>query len=292
MRSRSMGGGCVDCFGRFIRQWAIAPPEYKYQEGCKTPCRPLLAPRAASLAPDPQTNLRKMSPTQLTLTAEHLGRSTRTFVKEEFSQVSGSPTRSRASSEGSAPCSPTTTNGDGKRTGTSDSVSSTSSGSSGVSTCVRAKISTPSTPAIPKRRARNTRAKAAVKEQILAVRLPPPKLDHTHSHSRVQPSAASTATSSSHSRAAPNLDYTLIPEELETHILFGWKKRNVLDYFGYPDDAGVTEVESRLKHYGPGKFPSLSPFAESESDCFQDSTLLPELCASLARIPHVDESTK
>lgn len=225
----------------------------------------------------------------LTLTAEHLRQSTRTFGQEDFKIVFRRRTRSNASSEGSLP---TTTTEDGTHTGTSDSVSSASSGSSGTSTCKQAKVSTPPSPVIPKRRTRETRAKAAVKEQILAVRLPPPKFTHPHSHGRAQPSAAPTAVSCSPSPAAPDVEYTLIPEELETHVLFGWKKRNVLDYFGYPDDTGVMEVESRLRHYGPGKFASLLPFTGFENDCFQDSTLLPEPRASLARIPHGDESTK
>lgn len=253
-----------------------------------TPFRPQLTPSAAPLIPERQTNIQKMPSMHLTLTTEHLRQSTRTFDQDEFKTDFRRRTRSNASSEGSLP----TTTEDGTHMGTSDSVSSASSGSSGTSTCRPAKGLTPPPSAIPKRRTRETRVKAAVKEQILAVRLPPPKFAHTHSHGRAQPSAASAAASCSPSPAPPDVDYTLIPEELETHILFGWKKRNVLDYFGYPDGTGVTEVESRLRHYGPGKSANLLLFTELETDCFQDSTLLPELRASLARIPHGEESTK
>jgi hypothetical protein len=74
--------------------------------------------------------------------------------------------------------------------------------------------------------------------------------------------------------------------------LFGWRKRKVLDYFGYPDEVDVPEVESRLRHYGHGKFASPLPFAEIETDCFQGSMPLPELCASLVRILLADEKNK
>ena len=253
-----------------------------------TPFRPQLAPSVAPLVRDPQSKVQKMPPMHLMLTAERLRQSTHTFDQEEFKDVFRRRTRSNASSEGSLP----TTTEDGTHMGTSDSVSSVSSGSSGTSTCRQAKAPTPPPPAIPKRRTRETRVKAAVKEQILTVRLPPPKFTQTHLHGRAQPSAASRTGSCSPSPATPDVDYTLIPEELETHILFGWKKRNILDYFGYPDDIGVTEVESRLKHYGPGTFASLFLFTEFETNCFQDSTLLPELRALLARIPQGDEGTK
>jgi len=200
-----------------------------------------------------------MSSTHLMLTAEHLRQSTYTFIEKGFKDVSRRRAGSNASSEGSIPC----TTEDGTHAGTSDSVSSVSSGSSGTPTSQRAESPTPPAPAIPKRRTRETRARAAVKEQILAVRLPPPKLTPTRSHGRSQPSATPVAASRSHPPAAPDVDYALIPEELEPHVLFGWKKRKVLDYFGYPDDIGVPEVESRLRHYGPGKFASLLPFAKS-----------------------------
>lgn len=209
-----------------------------------------------------------MSLTHLTLTTEHLRRSTDTFVKEEIHKSSRRRTRSNASSEGSLACSPTTTTDDGTHMRTSDSVSSVSSGSSGTSACKRAKLPTPPPTVIPKRRIRETRAKAAVKEQILAVRLSPPKASHAHSHGRAQPSAAPTAASCSHSPTTPDIDHALIPEDLETRVLFGWKKRKVLDYFGYPDDTGVPEVESRLRHYGPGKFASLLSFTEIRTDYF------------------------
>ena len=229
-----------------------------------------------------------MSSTHLTLTAEHLHQSMYTFIEKGFKNVSRSRATSNASSEGSIPC----TTEDGTHMGTSDSVSSVSSGSSGTSTYQRAERSTPPAPAIPKRRTRETRAKAAVKEQILAVRLPPPKPTHTHSHGRIQPSAASIAASNSRSPASRDVDYSLIPEELDPHVLFGWKKRKVLDYFGYPDDISVPDVESRLRHYGAGKFASLLPFAELKTDCFQDSMPPPEQCASLVRILLADEKTK
>jgi len=229
-----------------------------------------------------------MSSTHLTLAAEHLHPYTRIFIEKEFKNVSRSRARSNASSEGSLPC-PTD---DGTLTVISDSVSSTSSGSSGTSNYLRAESPTPPAPAIAKRRTRETRAKAAVKEQILAVRLPPPKPTQTHFHSRAQPSVGPTPSSSSRSSVAPDVDYALIPEELEPHVLFGWRKRKVLDYFGYPDDIDVPDVESRLRHYGPGRFASLSPFTEFKTDCFQDSMPPLELCASLGRIQLVDENTK
>lgn len=229
-----------------------------------------------------------MSSTHLPLAAEYLHQYSRIFFEKEFKNVSRSRAGSNASSEGSLTC----LTEDGTQTVFSDSVSSVSSGSSGTSNYQRAELSTPPAPAIAKRRTRETRAKAAVKEQILAVRLPPPKPTRTHFHGRAQPSVGPTASSSSSPPAAPDLDYTLIPEELEPHVLFGWRKRRVLDYFGYPDDIGVPEVESRLRHYGPGKFASLSPSAEFKTDCFQDSMPLLELRASLALILHVDENTK
>ena len=229
-----------------------------------------------------------MSSTHLPLAAEYLHQYSRIFFEKEFKNVSRRRTSSNASSEDSLAC----TTEDGTQTVFSDSVSSVSSGSSGTSNYQRAELSIPPAPAIAKRRTRETRAKAAVKEQILAVRLPPPKPTQTHYHGRAQPSVGSTASSSSCPPAAPDLDYTLIPEELEPHVLFGWRKRRVLDYFGYPDDIGVPEVESRLRHYGPGKFASLSLSAEFKTDCFQDSMLPLELRASLARILLVDENTK
>jgi len=229
-----------------------------------------------------------MSTTHLTLTTEQLHQSTCTCTENEFKKDYRSWARWNAWSEESLPC----TAGDDICTGTSDSVSTVSSGSSGPSTYKQAELPTLPPPAIPKRRIRETRAKAAVKEQILAVRLPTPKPSYTQSHGRAQLSATPTAGPSSRSPAPRDVDYALIPEDLETHVLFGWRKRKVLDYFGYPDDIDVPDVESRLRHYGPGKFASILPFAELKTDCFQDSMLPPELCASLARIPHVDESAK